>query len=78
MSVQNLDERYGLRKTAVALFVAGAIARLVGSVTDALVEPLFSADLDGDGVPDLRHVRAMTLKVGPWVLPVGRVALERH
>ena len=72
--------KFIIKNTVIAstfVFLLGNQIRSFSSVlVDALVEPLFSIDLDRDGKPDLKQLDKFITRVFGLKIPIGRVIME--
>ena len=78
IAIEDCRPKGGLPIIASALtFLLGAqIKHLSSTILDALIDPLFSIDLDNNGEPDLQQLKRMTTNILGFKFPFGKILSE--
>ena len=63
--------------TSLIVWILGNhTSNFLKSLSDLLIDPLFSIDLDKDGIPDLKELDRYNVTIGNIKLPFGRILIE--
>jgi large-conductance mechanosensitive channel len=63
--------------TSLIVWILGSHAsNFLKSISNLLIDPLFSIDLDQDGIPDLKELNKYNVTIGNIKLPLGRILIE--
>ena len=62
--------------SALTFLLGAQIKQLSTTILDALIDPLFSIDLDNNGEPDLVQLKKMTTKILGFKFPFGKILSE--
>ena len=57
--------------STIVLIVANLYNEYMDKILRDLIAPIFSADLNNDGQPDLKQLRELIVKVGGIKFPIG-------
>ena len=63
--------------TSLIVWILGNhTSNFLKSLSNLLIDPLFSIDLDQDGIPDLKELDKYNVTIGNIKLPLGRILIE--
>tara|TARA_E500000178_G_C16898761_1_gene697057 strand:- start:458 stop:787 length:330 start_codon:yes stop_codon:yes gene_type:complete len=62
--------------SALTFLLGAQIKHLSSTILDALIDPLFSIDLDNNGEPDLQQLKRMTTNILGFKFPFGKIISE--
>jgi len=63
--------------TSLIVWILGNhTSNFLKSLSNLLIDPLFSIDLDKDGIPDLKELNKYNVTIGTIKLPFGRILIE--
>ena len=62
--------------SALTFLLGAQIKHLSSTILDALIDPLFSIDLDNNGEPDLIQLKRMTTNFLGFKFPLGKILSE--
>tara|TARA_B110000003_G_scaffold260326_1_gene281055 strand:+ start:765 stop:1121 length:357 start_codon:yes stop_codon:yes gene_type:complete len=63
--------------TSLIVWILGShTSNFLKSLSNLLIDPLFSIDLDNNGIPDLKELDKYNVKIGNIKLPLGRILIE--
>jgi len=63
--------------TSLIVWILGKhCSNFLKSISNLLIDPLFSIDLDQNGIPDLKELDKYNVTIGNIKLPLGRILLE--
>ena len=63
--------------TSLIVWILGNhTSNFLKSLSDLLIDPLFSIDLNKDGIPDLKELNKYNVIIGNIKMPMGRILIE--
>ena len=63
--------------TSLIVWILGNhTSNFLKSLSDLLIDPLFSIDLNKDGIPDLKELNKYYVIIGNIKMPMGRILIE--
>lgn len=63
--------------TSLVVWILGShTSNFLKSLSNLIIDPLFSIDLDQDGIPDLKELDKYNVTIGNIKLPFGRILIE--
>jgi large-conductance mechanosensitive channel len=63
--------------TSLIVWILGShTSNFLKSLSNLLIDPLFSIDLDQNGIPDLKELDKYNVTIGNIKLPCGRILIE--
>lgn len=63
--------------TSLIVWILGNhTSNFLKSLSNLLIDPLFSIDLDENGIPDLKELDKYNITIGNIKLPFGRILIE--
>ena len=75
-TVKNFIIKTTIVTSLVVWILGNHVSNFLKSLSNLLIDPLFSIDLDKDGIPDLKELDKYNITIGNIKLPFGRILVE--
>ncbi len=75
-TVKNFIIKTTIVTSLIVWILGNHTSNFLKSLSNLLIDPLFSIDLDKDGIPDLKELDKYNVTIGNIKLPFGRILIE--